>query len=548
MAKVSLKGILLLGAAAVLAVGCSGPAPAPTLEAQAAAWPTEDWPTSSPEEQGMDSEKLASMFEAIEKRDLNIHSVLVARSGYLVAEAYFYPFQPGMKHDLRSVTKSVTSALVGIALEQGHVASVDQPVLSFFPDAAVAVGDLPAAGDTHKEAVKLEQLLTMSSGLDWADDRQMGPMVGSPDWVQFVLERPMAGEPGARFNYNSGNTHLLSAIIQRTAGMSTLEFAQRYLFGPLGIDDADVYWESDPKGVSIGGWGLWLAPRDLAKIGALYLNDGRWEGQQVVPAGWVRDSVERRIQVQDPLEPWDLHLGYGWWLHDLEATAAHGQGMSAAHGQGAHAASGIDAYAAHGQGGQFLFVVPDLDLVVVFCSGLAASEFVQPELLLRDYIHPAASSHKPLPTNPKGVALLEARIQAVEKPEPQPVPPLPPIARDLSGKTYRLEANLSDLRDFSLEFLETEALLKVNLGGSRATWSVGLDDVPRVTPTEAFSPVTAVAARGAWLDSNTFVIHLQYLGALEKLEVGCRFEGEGVLVQIASSAGWEERVQGCLRD
>jgi hypothetical protein len=314
--------------------------------------------------------------------------------------------------------------------------------------------------------------------------------------------------------------------------MSTLEFAQRHLFEPLGIDAADVYWESDTKGVPIGGWGLWLVPRDLARIGALYLNEGRWEEQQVLPADWVRASVERRIQIPDPLEPWDLHLGYGWWLHDI----------------GTHAADGQQPYAAHGQGGQFLFVVPDLDLVVVFCSGLAESEFVQPELLLRDYVLPAAASRKPLPANPEWVALLEARIQAVEEPEPQPVPPLPPIARDLSGKTYRLEPNLSDLRDFSLEFLGTEALLKVNLGGSRATWSVGLDDVFRVAPTEGLSPVTAVAAKGAWRDDRTFVSHVQYLGALEDLEVSCRFEGEGVLVQIASSAGWHERVQGWLSD
>ena len=206
----------------------------------------------------------------------------------------------------------------------------------------------------------------MTSGLDWSDGEDISVMVRGRDWPRYVLDRPMAEEPGIRFNYNSGNTHVLSAIIQETSGISTLDFARKYLFDPLGI--SDVEWETDPSGIPVGGWGLWMRPRDMAKLGHLYLNEGAWDGRQIIPVDWVRESTEEHLQVEEPVEPWDLYYGYGWWLH------------------------GFGAYAAHGRGGQFVFVIPDLDVVVVFTSWLPESEFVQPELLIRDFVVPAVIS------------------------------------------------------------------------------------------------------------------------------------------------------------
>jgi hypothetical protein len=262
----------------------------------------------------------------------------------------------------------------------------------------------------------------------------------------------------------------------------------------------------------------------MAKLGYLYLNDGVWDGQQVVPADWVSASVRKQIQVQAPLEPWDLHLGYAWWLHQFGA------------------------YAAHGMGGQFIFVVPDLDMVVALTGGLAEPEFVQAELLVKDLIMAAAISSEALPENPAGVALLQSRIQAVEQPEPQPVPRLPQTAQQISGKTYTLEHNLSGLRDFSLSFQEAEALLKMDRGGARVEWLVGLDNVFRITPTEEFPPVSAVADKGVWRDARTFFIEHQYLGSLEELEVSCHFDEDAVTVHMTSSAGWVEDAQGKLQD
>jgi CubicO group peptidase (beta-lactamase class C family) len=175
----------------------------------------------------------------------------------------------------------------------------------------------------------------------------------------------MSALPGTVWNYNTGSSHLLSAILQEVTGTTTQAFAQAHLFDPLGI--SNVAWSADQGGITTGGWGLRLTPRDMAKLGYLYLNDGVWDGEQIVPAAWIQDSVERRFQVPNPLEPWDLYYGYSWWLHQ------------------------IGPYAAHGRHGQFIYVLPDLDLVVVFTGGLDESEFVQPEVLIRDYVMPAVT-------------------------------------------------------------------------------------------------------------------------------------------------------------
>jgi CubicO group peptidase (beta-lactamase class C family) len=192
-------------------------------------------------------------------------------------------------------------------------------------------------------------------------------MVSSRDWVQYTLDQPMVSEPGTEFYYSSGSAHLLSAIIQQATSLNTLDFAKRHLFEPLGI--TDVRWKTDLDGIPKGGWGLALKPRDMAKLGYLYLNNGVWDGQQIIPAAWIEASTERHIQVPEPLEPWDLYMGYLWWVH--------GDGL----------------YAAHGMRGQFINVIPEMDLVVFLTSDIPDAKFAQPQMLIRDYIIPAVEAH-----------------------------------------------------------------------------------------------------------------------------------------------------------
>jgi CubicO group peptidase (beta-lactamase class C family) len=193
-------------------------------------------------------------------------------------------------------------------------------------------------------------------------------MMHSKNWVQYVADLPMTADPGTVWNYKSGDLHLLSAIISSACKMSTDDFAKKYLFDPLGM--ATVPWRADPQGVNFGWVGMEMTPRDMASFGLLYLNDGVWDGQQILPTGWVKDSTQRYQKVPKPLEPWDLYYGYTWWID----------------GDGPY-------YAAHGYGGQFIWVLPEQDMVVVITRDPTTpdSELVWPEELLRTYIVAAAT-------------------------------------------------------------------------------------------------------------------------------------------------------------
>ena len=249
--------------------------------------PTHGWRSSTPEMQGMDSEVFAQIFEYVRQHQIPIHSLLIVRNGYVVLDAYFYPFGEGQEHDVASVTKSVTSTLIGIAIAEHKLSGVQQPVLSFFPERKFD------NHDNRKDRITIENLLSMTSGLDCHVDHgeiTLKEMMQSKDWVQFMLDRPIVAEPGSKFEYCSGGMHLLSGIISKATGTSALEFARSELFEPLGIED--LIWPSDPQGVSRGWGDLHLRPRDMAKIGYLWLNQGRWESRQIVPTDYMLAATQ----------------------------------------------------------------------------------------------------------------------------------------------------------------------------------------------------------------------------------------------------------------
>ena len=255
-------------------------------------YPTEGWQISTPEEQGMQSQVLAEMMEHIKNNSYQIDSILIIRNGYMVLDAYFWPYSKGQKHIIHSCTKSIMSALIGIAIDKSHIQNVDQPITDFFPDKAFA------NMDDLKKSIKLENLLMMASGLKCRDSylyRWAGlfEMRGSTDWAQYVLDLPMAEPPGEKFEYCNGVSYLLSVIVQNTTKMKTLEFARKHLFEPLGI--IDIGWATSPQGVDIGYGEMWLKPHDMAKIGWLFLNKGRWGNRQILPSAWVEISTRGHI-------------------------------------------------------------------------------------------------------------------------------------------------------------------------------------------------------------------------------------------------------------
>ena len=348
----------------VILAGCSGSpatvAPSAALAPTSATgvyWPTEAWRTSSPEEQGMESQKLAQMLTAIQQQQLKIHGLLVIRNGYLVSETYFGPYQPDTRHELYSCTKSFISTLIGIALDKGYIDRTDHRIVDFFAEHTFA--NL----DPQKEAMTLDDLLTMRSGLDWQEgDPAYSAMYRSRDWVQFVLDEPMAQPPGSRFNYCSGCSHILSAILQQSTGMNPRDFAEQYLFQPLGI--SNMSWDTDAAGIPIGGWGLQLTPRDMAKLGYLYLQEGQWAGQQIVSAQWVKQATQRHTETDS-----DLGYGYQWWTYPS-----------------------LEAYTALGRYGQTIFVIPGSDLVIVTTAEMDNHDEIFQ--LIEQYILPAVQSSR----------------------------------------------------------------------------------------------------------------------------------------------------------
>lgn len=307
----------------VLAIAC---APQPSKPEQLS---SQDWPRSTPEEQGLDSVKLADGLQSLRDKNLPIDSLLIVRNGHLVLDAYFYPYDDSVPHKLASVTKSVMTTLIGIAVDQGKT-ELDQPMLSFFPDRTIA--NL----DARKEHVTVRHLVSMRNGFQSGclagDEPTLNAMRANPDWVQAALDRKVVQESGTAFCYDSPGMHLLSAILQEATGMTALEFARRNLFEPLGI--REVYWQPDPQGYSHGWGDLYLTPRDVAKIGQLWLNGGVWEGKQVVSASWVTDAVQARSSGGMD------QYGYGWWVSE-------------------------DDYYAMGRGGQAIKVHPAYNAVIV---------------------------------------------------------------------------------------------------------------------------------------------------------------------------------------
>ena len=349
---------ILLWVFSIIVEGCTGPSsPVPFAQAEptpspSAYWPTQVWRTSTPEEQGMDSGRLSRMLASIDQESLDLHSLLIIRHGTIVSETYFQTYHQDTPHELYSVTKSFISTLIGIAIDQGSIDGVDHLVLDYFRDKSY--GDQ----DTLKKAITLENLLTMTTGLDWQEEDIYPGLYQSHDWVSYVLRKPMLAPPGSQFNYCSGCSHILSAILQQATQMNTMDFAQKTLFEPLGI--THVTWETDPKGTPIGGWGLQLTPRDMAKLGYLYLHEGKWGERQIVSSEWVRRATQKHTATDDD----DLGYGYQWWIYP-----------------------GDKAYVALGLYGQTIFVAPDLDLIVVTTAGSLDHDKIFP--LIEKYILPA---------------------------------------------------------------------------------------------------------------------------------------------------------------
>jgi CubicO group peptidase (beta-lactamase class C family) len=452
---VTISFVILAPLVSLFTAGMREPVIVPTPDY----WSTNGWQSRSPEQMGIDSTRLAKGLLELQENGSNIDSLLIIHDGYVVLDAYFAPYDGSFPHDLASVTKSVTTTLVAIAADQGYI-DLDRSIVSYFPDRTIA--NL----DERKQRMTVRHIVGMVDGMEAVcdeDEQNLDAMRSTADWIQTALDRPMVAEPGEKFCYDSPGFHLLSAIIQNTTGMTLFDFAQTNLFQPLGIREAN--WNVDPQGFTHGWGDLHLFPRDVAKIGFLFLHRGQWNGKQVVPESWVLDAVRAHSRNLSD----EYGYGYGWWI------------------------SPADYYAA-GREGQIVRVLNSKNTVIVTTGGgfdYAETESFLIPILIR--------LKNPLPANPEGqIALAEALNMIQQDPSPSSVTPSSDLIQSVSGTTYLCESNPVGVENLRVDFNDPmQATMTVKVKNLNRSWAIGTDGQFRVSP-------EGEILRGYWEDAQTF--------------------------------------------
>jgi CubicO group peptidase (beta-lactamase class C family) len=290
----------------------------------------------------------------------SVRSLLIRQNGKPVTEQYYHGMQADRKMNTKSASKSIISLLSGIAIEKSIIKSVEDPILDYLPDYFKQISD------EKKRSITIRDLLTMRTGLETTSFQNYGAWVTSDDWVAFALQQPMVKEPGGDMAYSTGSSHLLSVIITEASGMSTRAFANKHLFGPMGIEVGG--WDRDPQGYYMGGNNLALSSEAMMRLGQMVLNGGTWDGQRIVSRAWLDDSLD--TYTRSNYNPYDY--GYMWWNRSVANRKV---------------------YFAWGYGGQYIFIIPELDAVVTILSSLQTAtqrrEYKEPIFrLLREFIIP----------------------------------------------------------------------------------------------------------------------------------------------------------------
>jgi len=457
-----------------------------------------EWRASTPEAQGVDSGDLVQALQRVVEQNIELHGLIVYRNGHVILEVYPPPYDVETVHNIKSVSKSLLSALVGIAIDRGILSGTDQRVLEFFPEY------VEADDDSSKQDITIHDLLTMTSGLDLDEN---GPLMTavftSDDWVHATLQRPQVDPPGQRFVYSTALTHLMSGLLSRASATSLWDFCQRYLCGPLGFEN--MQWRIGPSGYYFGGAELYLRPRDMLKFGVLYLDEGEWQGQQLVPRSWVRESTINQLGTAQGERPY----GYWWWPVD-------------------------NGYLGIGWGGQRLLVVPDRNLVI-------AATFAEHDGFDRMFagFDFGQLSMAPLAPNPMATETLRTAVHNLAHPPSRPVPPLPDMARTISGKTFSLSsaAPTPSIKLISFDFSRAnDYRLSIDSGSTSRQLALGLDGRFRTTSTGKFGPLPGdnrIALRGQWTNDTTFELELAWVGEPLRNQLTLSFGAERVTIQ-----GW----------
>lgn len=448
---------------------------------------------SSPEAQGIPSAAIQRFVGAANETIHDIHSLMIVRHGAVVAEGWWHPFEEERNHVLYSLSKSFTSSAIGLAVSEGLLSLADR-VVDFFPD------DRPETISDNLAAMNVHHLLAMYTG---HSEDTTGFLHAAEDgnWVRAFLARPVTHAPGTHFLYNTGATYMLSAIVQKLTGQTLLDYLTPRLFAPLGI--ANPTWESCPRGINTGGYGLKITTEDIACFGQMYLQRGVWQGQQILPAAWVEEA-SRGHSDNSANENIDWAQGYGYQFWRCRHNAYRGDGAF----------------------GQFCVVMPEQDAVVAITAGVGP---MQPVLdLIWEHLLPAFGPDA-LPDNETAQSQLSAMLAGLAIP-PQAGAETSVLAGQVSGRRYQMDENERNIRSFFFDFGEKQNICTIEgPWGEEKLWA-GLGEW-RTGEAHFYQwGLLPAAVSGGWTDPSTYALQVYFYETPYRITYTCRFAGESLTV------------------
>lgn len=471
---------------------------------------------SNPEAEGVSSESIISFIRAIEASKHEFHSFMFLRHGKVIAEGWWDPYKPELKHTLYSASKSFTSTAVGFAVTENRI-RVSDKVVSFFPEY------LPETVSPNLADMEIRDLLTMSAGQE--PDPTHSLTASETNWIRGFLALPVVNDPGTKFLYNSMATYMLSAIVQKVTGEKIVDYLTPRLFEPLGISGMD--WETDPAGINTGGWGLRLKTEDIAKFGQLYLNKGMWIGKQILPSSWIEEATSFKIDqmpgadqaVRDSSD-WLQGYCYQFWR------------------------SRHNAYRGDGAFGQYMIVMPDQDAVLAITS--ETSDMQEEINLVWKYLLPGIKDKK-LPVNTAAYETLKSMLTGL-KLLPGSTKPGPPVAEVITGRKYSFKPNDQNIESLSLSFSEDVCDLTLTAGKTDYAFSFGngkwiTGETLMRGPNLLLNaqghfmglPPSKTACSYTWQDEKNLDLILRYIESPHTETYTCRFEGDSIEVALKIS-------------
>lgn len=473
-------------------------------------------PHSIPESQGVGTESILRFLEATGTENLEMHSFMYLRHGYIITEAWWEPYRSNINHMMHSVSKTFTSTAIGFAVDE-KLLTVDDKVISFFPE------DLPTEISPYLKDLSIKHLLTMSVG------HETPPVFNITDenWTRRFLATPIANEPGSIFSYSSYASYMLSAIIQKVTGQNTFEYLKPRLFEPLGMND--IQWETDAQGISYGGGGMRIKTSDMAKLGQLYLQEGVWNGKQLLSASWIKEATSTQIcQVQNPTEEQkendESAQGYGY---QIWRCTTH------------------NAYRADGAYGQYIIVMPDQDAVIAITSRVQNMHRILK--LIWEHLLPGMIDH-PLRTNEDLGEFLISKTSLLSIPNPfiTDEDKITPVKN--TSQRFVFESNERQIEEMSFNFDEKgDCKLTAKIAENTYDYLFGLDSWrygstdrpgpyflnPRRNP-EGLAPFT-VSGYFSWTAPDEVSLRLLYLTEMQDETYICRIQNNRITIRISNS-------------